>query len=91
MAIFLLADLKSLAESLVKNGFVIRQGRSIHDDLSILFLTAVVGAGVCHENLLRNGLHFEWVDLAPKAYHEHNNKSAMNHLDQLCTTVGGAT
>jgi len=84
---FFLADIKSLAESFVKKGFVIRQGRSIHDALSILFLTTVVGAGVWHEDLLRNGLYFEWVDQPPTAYHERNNKSAMDHLDQLRTTV----
>ena len=80
---FLILDFRSLAESFKRRGFVIRQKRSIHDNLSMLFLTLVLSAGVWQEDILRNSQFFEWHDCSPSPYCENNNRSALDNLQEL--------
>ena len=67
-------------------GFAIREDRSIHDSLSVDFLK-ILGAGDWQEDVMRNGLSFQWKSDPPGPYREKNNKSALSHLPQLRDTV----
>ena len=61
-------------------------GHPIHDSLSVDFLK-ILGAGDWQEDMLRNGLVFQWKAGPPGPYQDKNNKSALNHLPQLRDTV----
>ena len=65
---------------------MIRPDRSIHDSLSVDFLK-ILGAGAWQEDMLRNGLVFQWKAGPLGPYRERNIKSALDHLPQLQDTV----
>ncbi len=80
-------SLAELQADFARRGFSVRPDQSIHDPDSILFMSQVVGAGSWVLTLLQHGLSCDWAAGSPPPYMEPNNRSALDNLDSLRSTV----
>ena len=69
------------------NSYVIDNSPSIHSDNSIRFMTHVIKADLFVLNIMKQGVTLDFEHQPPNEYYEPNNRSALNHTEQLLDKV----